>query len=89
MEKESADTCKDPYKIRHGILRPLVSETQRLLQSNCAGPMTALVKEAGNPAKYGAQVPSGRPTTEPSLWSLARGGLRTTARTHTGSATGS
>ena len=47
---ESADTCKDPHRIGHGILRTLVSGTQRLLQSNRAGPQTALIKEAGNPA---------------------------------------
>jgi hypothetical protein len=47
---ESADTRKDPHRIRHGILRPLVSGTQRLLQSNLQGPQTALIKEAGNPA---------------------------------------
>jgi hypothetical protein len=47
---ESADTRKVPHRIRHGILRPLVSGTQRLLQSNRAGPETALIKEADNPA---------------------------------------
>jgi hypothetical protein len=55
---ESADTGKDPHRIRHGILRPLVSGTQRLLQSNCAGPETTLIKEADNPAWSRAQVPS-------------------------------
>jgi hypothetical protein len=28
--RESPDTCKDPHRIRHGILRPLVSGTQLL-----------------------------------------------------------
>jgi hypothetical protein len=46
---ESPDTRKDPHRIRHGILGPLVSGTQHLLQSNRAGPETALIKEAGNP----------------------------------------
>ena len=84
---ESADTRKDPYRICHRILRPLVRGTQHLLQYNHAGPETALIKEAGNPAKYGAQVPSIWPTAAP--WSLARGSLQTPARTHTGSAMGS
>jgi hypothetical protein len=48
-----------PHRIPHRILRPLVSGTQRLLQSNCAGPETALTREADNPAWWGAQVPSG------------------------------
>ena len=47
---ESADTRKDPHRIRHGILRPLVNGTQRLLQSNLAGRETALIKEADNQA---------------------------------------
>ena len=47
---ESLDTHKDSHRICDGILRPLVSGTQRLLQSNRAGPETALIKEAGNPA---------------------------------------
>jgi hypothetical protein len=84
---ESADTCKDLHRIRHGILRPLVSGTQLLLQSNRSGPETALIKEAGNSARYGAQVPSGLPTAAP--WSLARGSVQTPATTHTGSAIGS
>jgi hypothetical protein len=45
---ESPDTRKDPHRIPHGILRPLVSGTQRLLQSDCAGPETALTREADN-----------------------------------------
>jgi hypothetical protein len=47
---ESPDTHKDPHRICHGILRPLVSGTQHLIQSNRAGPETALIKEADNPA---------------------------------------
>lgn len=47
---ESPDTRKDPHRIHHGILGPLVSGTQHLLQSNLAGPETVLIKEADNPA---------------------------------------
>jgi hypothetical protein len=47
---ESPDTRKDSHRIPHRILRPLVSGTQRLLQSNRAGPETALIKEADKPA---------------------------------------
>ena len=47
---ESPDTCKDPHKVPHRNLRPLVSGTQRLHQSNHAGPESALIKEAENPA---------------------------------------
>jgi hypothetical protein len=56
---ESPDTCKDPHSIPHGILRPLVSGTQCLLQSNHAGPETALIREADKPALSGSQVPFG------------------------------
>ena len=45
---ESPDSCKEPDRIPHGILRPLVSGTQRLLQTNLTGPETALTKEADN-----------------------------------------
>jgi hypothetical protein len=45
---ESSDTPK-VYRTLHRILRPLVSGTQLLLQSNCAGPETALLREAENP----------------------------------------
>jgi hypothetical protein len=37
------------HNTRHRILRLLVSGTQHLPQSNCAGPETALVREAENP----------------------------------------
>jgi hypothetical protein len=59
LPAQSPDTPKDPHRIPHGILRPLVRGTQRLLQSNHAGPETALTREADNPAWAGAQVPSG------------------------------
>jgi hypothetical protein len=55
---EFPGTLKNPHRICHGILRPLLSGTQRLLQSNCMGPETALIKEADNLAWSGAQVPS-------------------------------
>jgi hypothetical protein len=48
--RESPDTCKDTHRIHQGILRPLVSGTQRLLQSNLAGLETVLIKEGDNPA---------------------------------------
>ena len=48
LPAESPNTRKDPHRIPHGILRPLVSGTQRLLQSNRAGPETALTREADN-----------------------------------------
>jgi hypothetical protein len=47
---ESPNTRKDPHRIPHRILRPLMSGTQRLLQSNHKGPETALTREADNPA---------------------------------------
>jgi hypothetical protein len=59
LPAESLDTRKDPHRIPHGILRPLVSGTQHLLQSNPTGPEIALIKEADNLAWSGAQVPSG------------------------------
>jgi hypothetical protein len=46
---ESPDTCKGPHRIPHGILRPLVSGTQRLPQSNRAEPETAVHREADYP----------------------------------------
>jgi hypothetical protein len=49
LPAESPDTCKGPLRIPHGILRPLVSGTQRLPQSNCAEPNTALTREADDP----------------------------------------
>lgn len=48
--EEFPHTRKDPHRIPHGILRPLVSGTQCLLQSNRVGPETALTREADNPA---------------------------------------
>jgi hypothetical protein len=46
---------KDPHRIPNGILRPLVSGTQSLLQTNRMGSETALTREADNPAWSGAQ----------------------------------
>ena len=50
LPAESQDTHKDPHRITYGILRPLVSGTQHLLQYNRAGPETALTRETDNPA---------------------------------------
>jgi hypothetical protein len=50
LPTESPDTRKEPHRIPHGILRPLVSGTQHLLQSNREGPETALTRKADNPA---------------------------------------
>jgi hypothetical protein len=50
LPSESLDTRKEPHRIPHGILSPLVSGTQRLLQSNRVEPETALTREADNPA---------------------------------------
>jgi hypothetical protein len=46
LPADSPDTHKGP----HGILRPLVSGTQRLPQSNRAEPETAGNREAGYPS---------------------------------------
>ena len=43
------NTRKGPHGTPHGILRPLVSGTQRLPQSNLAEPETAVHREAGYP----------------------------------------
>jgi hypothetical protein len=45
----SPNTCKGPHRTPHGILRPLVSGTQRLPQSNRPEPETAVHREAGFP----------------------------------------
>jgi hypothetical protein len=50
LPAESLDTGKDPDRIPLGILRPLVSGTQHLLQSNRVGPETELTREKENPA---------------------------------------
>jgi hypothetical protein len=54
LPAETLDTSKDPPSIPHGILRTLVSGTQRMLQSNRTGTETALTREEDNPARYGA-----------------------------------
>ena len=43
------NTRKGPHGTPHGILRPLVSGTQRLPQSNRAEPESAVHREAGYP----------------------------------------
>jgi hypothetical protein len=48
LPAESPDNLKDPNRILHGILRPLVRGKQYLLQSNHPGPETALTSEADN-----------------------------------------
>ena len=67
MSVESPDPRKDSQSIPHGILSPLVCGTQNLLQSNCMGPETALIREADNLDWSGAQVPSGPPQHQGSL----------------------
>ena len=49
LPAESPDTHKDPHRIPHGILRPLVSVTQCLPQSNRMEAETALTREADDP----------------------------------------
>jgi hypothetical protein len=46
LPAELPDTRKGPHRIPHGILRPLVSGTQRWPQSNRAEPETAVHREA-------------------------------------------
>jgi hypothetical protein len=48
VSEESPDIRKDPHRTPHGILKPLVSGTQCLLQSNRTGLETALTREADN-----------------------------------------
>jgi hypothetical protein len=43
----SPNTRKGPHRTPHGILRPLVSGTQRLPQSNHVEPETAVHREEG------------------------------------------
>jgi hypothetical protein len=49
LPADSPNTPKGPHRIPHGILRPLVSGTQRLPQSNHAEPETAVNREADYP----------------------------------------
>ena len=46
LPADSPDTRKGPHRIPQGILRPLVSGTQHLPQSNQAEPETAVNREA-------------------------------------------
>jgi hypothetical protein len=57
---DSEDNLQGPQRTLHGILQSLMSGTQLLLQSNRAGPETALIREAENPAWPESQVPSGQ-----------------------------
>ena len=49
LPAELPDTRKGPHRIPHGILRPLVSGTQRRPQSNRTEPETAVHREADCP----------------------------------------
>jgi hypothetical protein len=49
LPAELPDTRKGPHRIPHGILRPLVSGTQRLPQSNHAETEIEVHREAGYP----------------------------------------
>jgi hypothetical protein len=49
LPAESPNTRKGPHRIPHVILRPLVSGTQRLPQSNHVEPETAVNREADYP----------------------------------------
>jgi hypothetical protein len=49
LPAESPDTRKGPHRIPHRILRPLVSGTQHLPQSNRMEPETAVNREADYP----------------------------------------
>ena len=64
LPAESPDTCKGPHRIPHGILRPLVSGTQRRPQSNRAEPETAVHREADYPGLTWGTSPF-RPTSPP------------------------
>ena len=69
MPAESPDTRKDPHRIPHGILIPLVSGTQRLLQSNRVGPETALTREADNwPDQGHKSLPGHSSSGVPCAW---------------------
>jgi hypothetical protein len=61
------------HRIPHGILRPLVSGTQRLPQSNHAEPETVVIREADYPDLTWGTSPF-RSTRAPGY--LARGGAR-------------
>ena len=53
----SPNTRKGPHRTPNGILRPLVSETQRLPQSNHKEPETAVHREAGYPGLIWGKSP--------------------------------
>jgi hypothetical protein len=73
LPSESLDTSKEPHRIPYGILRPLMTGTRHLLQSNLAGSETALIKEADNPAWSEAQFPaSSRLPCARSFWTTPR-----------------
>ena len=79
----SPNTCKGPHRTPHGILRPLVSETQHLPQSNRAEPETAVHREAGYPGLIWGRrcVPLTRGLRIP--WGVPCGSLRVLGKTLT------
>jgi hypothetical protein len=81
LPAELPDTRKGPHKIPHGILRPLVSGTQRLPQSNCAEPETAVHREADYPGLTRGKSPF-RLHSSPGL--PCQRSCLTPARAHTG-----
>jgi hypothetical protein len=80
------NTRKGPHGTPHGILRPLVSGTQSLPQSNLAEPETAVHREAGYPGLIWGTSPF-RSTGAPGY--LPAESCPTPARAHTGLPTGS
>jgi hypothetical protein len=58
LSAELPDTHKGPPRIPHGILRPVVSGTQRRPQSNRAEPETAAHRKANYPGLTRAKAPS-------------------------------
>ena len=66
---------QSPQRTPHRILRPLVNGTQLLLQSNCTGLETALIREAENQADQGHKsltVGTGTSTRAPWVGSLPK-----------------
>jgi hypothetical protein len=58
LPADSPDTRKDPQRIPHGILRPLVSGTQCLPQSNRSEPEIVVNREADYPGLTWGTSPS-------------------------------
>jgi hypothetical protein len=81
LPADSPDTRTGPHRIPHGILRPLVSGTQRLPQSNLAEPETAGNREAGYTGPYLGHKPLPLHSSRRVPCQQTR---LTPARTHTG-----